>query len=61
MGLVVSTHIYAQRLATNGQTLIGPTSVLLTSDLPWEAGLIEAPDMVHVGTRYLLFFAGNSS
>lgn len=61
MGKAVSTHIYAQRLATDGQTLIGPTSVLLTSGLPWEAGLIEAPDLVHVGDRYLLFFAGNSS
>ena len=61
MGRSVSTHIYAQRLATDGQTLIGSTSVLLTSDLPWEEGLIEAPDMVHVGNRYLLFFAGNSS
>jgi hypothetical protein len=61
MGLVASTHIYAQRLANDGQTLIGSTSVLLTNDLPWEGGLIEAPDMVHVGNRYLLFFAGNSS
>ena len=61
MGLVVNTHIYAQRLATDGQTLIGSPSVLLTNDLPWEGGLIEAPDMVHVGNRYLLFFAGNSS
>lgn len=55
------THIYARRLATNGQTLIGPTSTLLTNHLPWEGSLIEAPDMVHVGNQYLLFFTGNSS
>ena len=61
MDLVGNIHIYAQRLATDGQTLVGSPSVLLTNDLPWEGGLIEAPDMVHVGNRYLLFFAGNSS
>jgi hypothetical protein len=57
----LKTHIYASRLASDGQTLIGPTSVLLTNDLPWEGGLIEAPDMVQVGNRYLMFFSGNSS
>ena len=61
MGVLVTTHLYAQRLATDGQTPIGSTSVLLTNDLPWEGGLIEAPDMVHVGNRYLLFFSGNST
>ena len=61
MDLVGNIHIYAQRLATDGQTLVGSPSVLLTNDLPWEGGLIEAPDMVHVGNRHLLFFAGNSS
>jgi Glycosyl hydrolases family 43 len=57
----LKTHIYARRLARDGQTLIGRTSVLLTNDLPWEGDLIEAPDMVQVGHRYLLFFAGNNS
>ncbi|HEY6427297.1 MAG TPA: family 43 glycosylhydrolase [Acidimicrobiales bacterium] len=55
------TRIYAQRLAADGQTRIGATSVLLANDLPWEGHLIEAPDMVQVGHRYLLFFAGNAS
>jgi hypothetical protein len=57
----LKTHIYARRVALDGQTLIGPTFVLLTNDLPWEGDLIEAPDMVQVGHRYLLFFAGNNS
>jgi hypothetical protein len=61
MDPVGSVHIYAQRLATDGQTLVGSTSVLLTNDLSWDGGLIEAPDMVHVGNRYLLFFSGNST
>ncbi len=57
----LTTHIYARRLAPDGQTLIGPTYSLLTNDLPWEGHLIEAPDMIQVGHRYLLFFSGNSS
>jgi Glycosyl hydrolases family 43 len=57
----LKTRIYAQRLAADGQRRIGSTSVLLENDLPWEGYLIEAADMVHVGSRYLLFFAGNSS
>jgi hypothetical protein len=57
----LTTHIYAQRLASNGQTLIGSASVLLANSRPWEGDLIEAPDMVHAGHRYLLFFSGNAS
>jgi hypothetical protein len=57
----LKTQIYARRLAVDGQTLIGPTHVLLTNDLPWEGALIEAPDMIQVGHHYLLFFSGNSS
>ncbi len=57
----LTTHIYAQRLASNGQTLIGSAAVLLDNNLPWEGNLIEAPDMVHAGHRYLLFFSGNAS
>jgi hypothetical protein len=55
------THIYGQRLASDGRTLTGPTVSLLTNDLPWEGPVIEAPQMVHVGNRYLLFFSGNIS
>jgi Glycosyl hydrolases family 43 len=54
---MATTYLYAQRLAPDGQTLIGSTSVLLANDLPWEGQLIEAPDMVHVGNRYVLFFS----
>jgi hypothetical protein len=55
------TRIYAQRLASDGQTLLGSPSVLLSNDRPWEGNLIEAPQMVHVANRYLLFFTGNAS
>jgi hypothetical protein len=56
-----ASHIYAQRIASDGRTLIGSASVLLTADKPWEGPLIEAPDMLHVANRYLLFFSGNIS
>lgn len=56
-----TTHLYAQRLASDGRTPTGTASLLLTADLPWEDSLVEAPDMVHVGNRYLLFFSGNIS
>ncbi len=41
----------------------GPTATptaLLVADQPWEAGVVEAPDLVHLEGRYLLFYSGNS-
>ena len=35
-----------------------PTS-LLVPDQPWEAGTVEAPDLVTTGGHYYLFFSGN--
>jgi hypothetical protein len=32
---------------------------LLTADLPWEGGVIEAPDLVLSGGHYFLFYSGN--
>jgi hypothetical protein len=58
---ISTTHLYAQRLASNGTTLMGSPTVLLSNDLPWEGSLIEAPEMVRAGNRYLLFFTGNAS
>jgi hypothetical protein len=55
------THIYGQRVASDGRTLIGPTHLMLSADRQWESALVEAPDMVHVSNRYLLFFSGNIS
>ena len=33
---------------------------LLVPDQPWEAGVIEAPDLVTSGGRYFLFYSGNN-
>lgn len=58
---VITTNIFAQRLSSNGKSLIGTPKVILTNDLNWEGRLVESPDMVRQGNRYLLFFSGNSS
>ena len=34
-------------------------TVLLTPGQPWEAGTVEAPDLVYFGGRYFLFYSGN--
>jgi beta-xylosidase len=44
--------------AGTGFAASAPTE-LLSADLPWEAGVIEAPDLVLAGGRYLLFYSGN--
>jgi hypothetical protein len=33
---------------------------MLTPDQPWEAGVVEAPDLVTSGGRYFLFYSGNN-
>ncbi len=41
----------------------GPTatpSALIVADQPWEAGVVEAPDLVVSGGRYFLFYSGNN-
>lgn len=56
-----SSMIWSQQLAPSG-TAFAPASsptVLLTPDQPWEAGTVEAPDLVEAGGHYDLFFSGN--
>ena len=33
---------------------------LIVADQPWEAGVVEAPDLVVSGGRYFLFYSGNN-
>ena len=57
-----SSKIWSQQLAPSGTSFLAgtnPTS-LLSPDQPWEAGTVEAPDLVvTTGGRYYLFFSGN--
>jgi hypothetical protein len=53
------TPIYAQRLAADGESLLGEPTVVLANDLDWEGHLIEGPWVTRQQDRYWLFYAGN--
>jgi hypothetical protein len=53
------TFIYAQQLAPNGLSFIGPRYRILTANQPWEGRIVEAPQMVHTDGAYWLFYSGN--
>lgn len=55
----MSTPILAQRLAPDGQSLIGESQTVLANDLDWEGHLIEGPWVTKQEGRYWLFYAGN--
>jgi Glycosyl hydrolases family 43 len=56
------TTIWSQQLDANGTGFAANTTPtqLLVSDQSWEAGVVEAPDLVTSGGRYYLFFSGNN-
>jgi hypothetical protein len=58
--LGLPTVLYSQRIGTNGE-LSGPRYPILTSDLPWEDGLVEAPNFVESPEHqwWLVFSGGN--
>ncbi len=54
-------RLWSEQLAPSGTAVIGTgPSELLTADLGWEGGVIEAPDLVLTSGRYLLFYSGNN-
>ena len=56
-----SSLLWAQQLDPSGNSFTAgstPTNIL-SPDQGWEAGTVEAPDMVAVNGRYLLFYSGN--
>lgn len=53
------TTLRAVPLTADATALAGPASDLLTADLAWEDGLIEAPTMRQVGDRWLLVYSAN--
>ncbi len=57
-----SSKIWSEQLNGSGTAFApGATpTVLLTPGQPWEAGTVEAPDLVAAGGRYFLFFSGNN-
>lgn len=55
----MTTPVRAQRIADDGRSLIGESTVVLTNDLDWEGHLIEGPFCTFQQGRYWLFYAGN--
>jgi hypothetical protein len=56
-----TSKIWSQPLVPSGTSFVpgsNPTS-LLVPDQPWEAGTVEAPDLVTTGGGYYLFYSGN--
>ncbi len=56
-----TSRIWAEQLDPSGKSFAAgstPTSIL-SPDQGWEAGTVEAPDLVAVNGRYLLFYSGN--
>jgi hypothetical protein len=53
------TSIYAQRLNTDGLSLIDQPTIILDADQPWEGRIVEAGQMVLENGRYWLFYSGN--
>jgi GH43 family beta-xylosidase len=54
------TPIHAQPLATDGLSLVGAPSTLITNDLAWEGALVEGPWMIAHGGEYFLFYSANA-
>ena len=56
-----SSKIWSQQLDPSGTAFVpgsNPTS-LLVPDQPWEAGTVEAPNLITTGGHYYLFYSGN--
>jgi beta-xylosidase len=52
-------HLWGQRLSPDGSALVGTPIALLSNTKPWQGSLVEAPEMVRHGGRYLLFYSAN--
>ncbi|HEX5259467.1 MAG TPA: family 43 glycosylhydrolase [Sphingomicrobium sp.] len=55
----LTTPIKAQRIAPNGRSLLGESTIILANDQDWEGHLIEGPFVTYQEGRYWLFYAGN--
>jgi hypothetical protein len=55
----MTTPVRGQRIAADGRSLVGESTIVLTNDLDWEGHLIEGPFVTRQNGRYWLFYAGN--
>jgi hypothetical protein len=56
---VLRTPVYAQRLSSDGLSLVGERVKIIENDQAWEAHLIEGMWLTEHQGRYYLFYAGN--
>ncbi len=56
----IASQLWSTPLTADGRHLAGPSSLLLTTQEPWEGALIENPSMVAYAGRYFLFYSGGS-
>ena len=54
------SRLFVTRLSGDGQRVIGPAKLLLTTQDAWETPLIENPAMIRYRSRYYLFYSGGS-
>ena len=54
------TYLYGAKLAPDGREIAGEPVRLLVNDAPWEAHVIEAPQMVRHDGRLYLFYSANA-
>jgi arabinan endo-1,5-alpha-L-arabinosidase len=55
----MTTPIRGERIAADGRSLCGESTIVLCNDLDWEGHLIEGPFVTCHAGRYWLFYAGN--
>jgi arabinan endo-1,5-alpha-L-arabinosidase len=55
----MQTPILAQRLADDGESLVGEPVTIIANDLEWEGHLVEGPFLWKQDGRYWLFYAAN--
>jgi len=64
----IATRLWSQRLSTDGLSVTGSPTALISVSQGWENGdaggepfktVIEAPAMVHSGSSYYLFYSAN--
>ena len=54
------THLWSQQLSSDGGTLLGSPSLLLSADAAWQGSIVEGPSMVEAGGLYYLFYGANA-
>lgn len=56
----LTTYLYGEQLSSDGLSLLGKPTRLVSNDQNWEGNVVEAPDMFKHNGKYYLFFSGNN-